>query len=195
MAPSTFYGEVSRLRTRRQEDLEKQTRKKSSSAPLPAAKGQPSIVGMENGKPTATSSSSSSSSSSSTSMLEPQPKPQPTAAKPKPKPKPKLAQPPFDERECTKEECERENKKMEDEILDYLLAVSKNLAHPLHPVYDDGNNGGVQWWEKRCTSTLVCTQVARMGADAYTMEEFWMKYGHPQLLDLEACFVSFFFFG
>ena len=30
--------------------------------------------------------------------------------------------------------------------LEYLLAVSKNLAHPLHPVYDDGIGGGWQWW-------------------------------------------------
>ena len=28
-----------------------------------------------------------------------------------------------------------------------LLAVSKNLAHPLHPVYDDGKGGGRKWWE------------------------------------------------
>ena len=28
-----------------------------------------------------------------------------------------------------------------------LLAVSKNLAHPLHPVYDDGKGGGWKWWE------------------------------------------------
>ena len=31
--------------------------------------------------------------------------------------------------------------------LDYLLAVSKNLAHPLHPVYDNGKGGGWKWWE------------------------------------------------
>ena len=31
--------------------------------------------------------------------------------------------------------------------LEYLLAVSKNLAHPLHPVYDDGKDGGWKWWE------------------------------------------------
>ena len=42
---------------------------------------------------------------------------------------------------------------IEDEILEYLLAVSKNLAHPLHPVYDDGKGGGYQWWVKRCKST------------------------------------------
>ena len=30
--------------------------------------------------------------------------------------------------------------------LEYLLAVSKNLAHPLHPVYDDGKGGGWNWW-------------------------------------------------
>ena len=27
-----------------------------------------------------------------------------------------------------------------------LLAVSKNLAHPLHPAYDDGKGGGWKWW-------------------------------------------------
>ena len=31
--------------------------------------------------------------------------------------------------------------------LEYLLAVSKNLAHPLHPVCDDGRGGGWKWWE------------------------------------------------
>ena len=31
--------------------------------------------------------------------------------------------------------------------LGYLLAVSKNLAHPLHPAYDDGKGGGWKWWE------------------------------------------------
>ena len=33
--------------------------------------------------------------------------------------------------------------------LEYLLAVSKNLAHPLHPVYDNGKGkgGGWKWWE------------------------------------------------
>ena len=31
--------------------------------------------------------------------------------------------------------------------LEYLLAMSKNLAHPLHPVYDDGKGGGWKWWE------------------------------------------------
>ena len=31
--------------------------------------------------------------------------------------------------------------------LEHLLAVSKNLAHPLRPVYDDGKGGGWKWWE------------------------------------------------
>ena len=31
--------------------------------------------------------------------------------------------------------------------LEYLLAVSKNLAHPLHPVYDDGKDDDWKWWE------------------------------------------------
>ena len=69
--------------------------------------------------------------------------------------------------------------------------VSKKLAHPSHPVYDDGKGGGVQWWVKRCKSNRVCTQVARMGADADTLEEFWMKYGHPELLDRESSFRFF----
>ena len=30
--------------------------------------------------------------------------------------------------------------------LEYLLTVSKDLAHPLHPVYDDGKGGGWKWW-------------------------------------------------
>ena len=29
--------------------------------------------------------------------------------------------------------------------LEYLLAVSKNLAHPLHPVSDNGKGGGWKW--------------------------------------------------
>ena len=31
--------------------------------------------------------------------------------------------------------------------LEYLLAVSRNLAHPLHPAYDDGKGGGWKWWD------------------------------------------------
>ena len=31
--------------------------------------------------------------------------------------------------------------------LEYLLALYKNLAHPLHPVYDNGKGGGWKWWE------------------------------------------------
>ena len=31
--------------------------------------------------------------------------------------------------------------------VEYLLAVSKNLGHPLHPLYDDGKGGGWKWWE------------------------------------------------
>ena len=63
--------------------------------------------------------------------------------------------------------------------------MPKNWAHPLHPVYNDGNNDGVQWLE-HCNNTYVRTQVAQMGADVYTMESFWMKLGHIQLLDWEA---------
>ena len=51
MVRAAFYGKVSRLRTRRQEDLDKQAWKRSSSAPLPAATGQHSTVGMFNQPP------------------------------------------------------------------------------------------------------------------------------------------------
>ena len=29
--------------------------------------------------------------------------------------------------------------------LEYFLAMSKNLAHPLHPVYDNSKGGGWKW--------------------------------------------------
>ena len=31
--------------------------------------------------------------------------------------------------------------------LEYLLAVAKNWAHPLHVVHDDGKGGCWKWWE------------------------------------------------
>ena len=67
----------------------------------------------------------------------PQPKPAPKP-KAKPKPKPKPAAP---ERQFTEEECEKEHKKREEQLLEYLLAVSGKMAHPLHP-----SKEGVQWW-------------------------------------------------
>ena len=76
---------------------------------------------------------SSSSNSAFISQLNLAPKP-----KARPKPKPKPAAP---EREFTEEECEKENKKTEEQILEYLLAVSGKMAHPLHPSQE-----GVQWW-------------------------------------------------
>ena len=42
--------------------------------------------------------------------------------------------------------------------LEYLLAVSKNLARPLHPVYDDGKGGGWKWISAyaACFAWKVC---------------------------------------
>ena len=75
--------------------------------------------------------------SSSNSAFFSQPKPTPKhKAKPKPKPKPTAP-----EREFIEEECEKENKKTEEQILEYLLAISGKMAHPLHP-----SKEGVQWW-------------------------------------------------
>ena len=42
--------------------------------------------------------------------------------------------------------------------LDYLLAVSKNLAHPWHPVYDDDKGGGWKWWE--CHFVLLNSHIS-----------------------------------
>ena len=39
-----------------------------------------------------------------------------------------------------------------------------------------GKGGGVQWWVKRCKSSCVRTQVARMGADAETLECIGVDY-------------------
>ena len=39
----------------------------------------------------------------------------------------------------------------------------------------------VQWLVKQCKSRCVRTQVARIAADAETLENFRMKYGHPEL--------------
>ena len=60
--------------------------------------------------------------------------------------------------------------------LEYLLAVSKHMAHPLHPVYDDGKGGGWKWWELhfvllkshisayvRCLAGKVCGLVRSTG--------------------------------
>ena len=76
-----------------------------------------------------------SSSSNSAFISQPTLAPKPKA---KPKPKPKPAAP---EREFTKDQCEKENKKSEEQILEYLLAVSGKMAHPLHT-----SKEGVQWW-------------------------------------------------
>ena len=42
--------------------------------------------------------------------------------------------------------------------LEYLLAVSKNLAHPLHPVHDDAKGGGWKWWE--CHFVLLNSHIS-----------------------------------
>ena len=72
-------------------------------------------------------------SSNSAFISQPKLAPKPKA---KPKPQPKHAAP---EREFTEEECKKENKKTEEQILEYLL--SGKMAHPLHP-----STEGVQWW-------------------------------------------------
>ena len=62
-------------------------------------------------------------------------------------------------------------------------------AHPLDPQKD-----GVEWWIKRCGgSRSLRTQISYMGIDAYFAEDFWLKYGHDDLLPREHLFRFFFF--
>ena len=62
-------------------------------------------------------------------------------------------------------------------------------AHPLDPQKD-----GVQWWIKCCGGTRsLRTQISYMGVDAYSAEEFWLKYGHDDLFPCEHLFRFFFF--
>ena len=83
------------------------------------------------------------------------------------------------------------NKQTEDKILEMLLHVHQKStgAHPLDPQKD-----GVQWWIKRCGGTRpLRTQIGYMGVDAYSAEEFWLKYGHDDLFPREHLFHFFFF--
>ena len=80
----------------------------------------------------------------------------------------------------TEEEVAKMNKQTEDKILEMLLHVHEKStgAHPLDPQKD-----GVEWWIKRCGGTRsLRTQIRYMGIDAHFAEEFWLKYGHDDLL-------------
>ena len=188
IAPVAFYNEVSRLRTQRQATLEKQSKKRSLSALLPPAKGQRTIASMfqpTNATSDARSSSNSTmptkASSSSNSAFNSEPK---RAPKPKAKPKPMAPK-----REFTEQVCEKENKKTKEQILEYLLAVSGKMAHPLHP-----SKEGVQWSCQRVESTSLRTQIEQMGADAVNnggvLVEIWSPGPYRSGVD-----VSFLFFG
>ena len=83
------------------------------------------------------------------------------------------------------------NKQTEDKILEMLLHVHEKStgAQPLDPQKD-----GVEWWSKRCGGTRsLRTQISYMGTDAHSAEEFWLKYGHDDLLPCEDLFRFFFF--
>ena len=83
------------------------------------------------------------------------------------------------------------NKQTEDKILEMLFHVHEKStgAHPLDPQKD-----GVQWWIKRCGGTRsLRTQISYMDVDAYSAEEFWLKYGHDDLFPREHLFRFFFF--
>ena len=60
------------------------------------------------------------------------------------------------------------------------------MAHPLHP-----DSEGVDWWVKKCKSNLLRTQVALIGCDAWTAEEWYMKYGDPEFLTRDELFYYF----
>ena len=47
--------------------------------------------------------------------------------------------------------------------LEYLLTVSKNLAHPSHPVHDDGKGGGWKWWLEVVGVTFCVVEFSYFG--------------------------------
>ena len=55
--------------------------------------------------------------------------------------------------------------------------------HPLNPA-----SANVALWEGMVDSRNRRTQIARMGVDAPTAEEFYQKYGHGPLLNRRAMF-------
>ena len=81
------------------------------------------------------------------------------------------------------------HKQLDDQILTYLLRVYEGIAHVLHPERED-----VQWWINRCgrEGNVLRKQVARMGVDAVTAEEWYMKYGHEGHISREEMFRWFF---
>ena len=88
----------------------------------------------------------------------------------------------------TPEQIAEENAQTSDVILEYLLAVSSRMAHLVHPE----TKGAVQMWINRGQTNSLRLQVARMSADAATMEEFWLKYGHKERLPREDMYQFFF---
>ena len=71
-------------------------------------------------------------------------------------------------------------------MLSFLLRVHNGMAHPLHPTLE-----GVDWWVKKCKSPSLRRQLAVMGCDAHTAEEWYIKYGDPELLTRDELFVYF----
>ena len=59
-------------------------------------------------------------------------------------------------------------------------------APPLDPQGDD-----VEWWIRCCDESMSSRrQISCMGVDAYSAEEFWLKYGHNDILSSEHSFRS-----
>ena len=66
------------------------------------------------------------------------------------------------------------------------MRIHNTMAHPLHPT-----SYGVKWWVERCRSNLLRTQMALIGCDAHTAEEWYIKYGGPDLPTQEELFLYF----
>ena len=147
----------------------------SSSVPLPSQSSQPPVPLQSQPQPDSNQRGKEKVSSS---------QPKPPAKKPN---KRKNLEAP---RTFTEEEVAKMNKQMEDRILEMLYHMHDKSKgpHPLDPTIE-----GVKWWSARCGSTALKQQISYMGIDAASAEEFWLKYGHDDILPREPLFRFFFF--
>ena len=76
--------------------------------------------------------------------------------------------------------------KTENRLLEFLYKVYNKMAHPL-PV----EQCNIDNWIEMCGTPVLRKQIALMGCDAVTAEEWYQKYGHDTYLTREEMFIFF----